>query len=456
MIRLRLSKLAALLPATLHGGDATVGGVSIDSRAVQPGDLFVALAGPRFDGHDYLDEAAEKGAVAALVSHRLTKRIPCLEVRDTRSALGTVAAAWRDRSQARVVAITGSNGKTTVKEMLAAILSQEGETLATRGNLNNDIGLPLTLCRLQEERFAVVELGANHPGEIDYLSRIARPHIALINNAGRAHLEGFGSVEGVARAKAEILSGLDPAGLFIFNADDEQAPLWRELAGERKQLTFGVHRPADVYSPADSLRLRWDARGFHSEFEVRSPRGVLQVSLALTGEHNRMNALAAIAAAMGLGIPDRSIRQGLAEVQPVAGRLAPRVASMGARVVDDSYNANPDSVRMAVEVLCQAPGRKVLVLGDLGELGQEAERLHGELGSFASARGVDMVLTCGVLSEAAARAFGEGGCHFETQEALLEVLQELLRAEDTVLVKGSRAAAMERVVAALCGEERSC
>ena len=456
MIRLRLSELAAWVPAALHGGDATVGGVSIDSSTLQPGDLFVALKGPRFDGHDYLEEAAEKGAVGALVSERLTSRIPCLEVADTRLGLGRVASAWRDRSPARVVAITGSNGKTTVKEMLAAMLSQEGQTLATRGNLNNDIGLPLTLCRLQDEKFAVLELGANHPGEIDYLSRIARPDIALINNAGRAHLEGFGSVEGVARAKAEILNGLDPSGLFIFNADDDQAPLWRELARGRRQMSFAVHRPADITSPAGSLQLHWDAEGFHSKFEVHSPRGVLQVSMALTGEHNRMNALVAIAAAQGLGVSDESILRGLAEVQPVAGRLAPRVAQTGARVVDDSYNANPDSVRMAVEVLCQAPGRRLLVLGDLGELGPEAGRLHGELGIFASDRGVDMVFTCGVLSEATARAFGTGGCHFETQEALLETLRELLRAEDTVLVKGSRAAAMEKVVAALCGEERSC
>ena len=456
MIRFRLSELASLLPARLRGGDADVAGVSIDSRTLQPGELFVALRGPRFDGHDYLDEVAGKGAAGALVSHRASERLPCLEVADTRLGLGRVAAAWRQRSPARVAAITGSNGKTTVKEMLAAMLALQGATLATRGNLNNDIGLPLTLCRLQDEANAVVELGANHPGEIGYLARIARPDVAVITNAGHAHLEGFGSVAGVARAKAEILEGLDASGLFVFNADDPHAPLWRELAGERRVLTFGVRRPADVASPEDSLRLRWDATGFHSEFEVRSPRGTLQVAMALSGEHNRMNALAAIAAAQGLGVADEHIQRGLAAVKPVAGRLAPRLAPMGARVVDDSYNANPDSVRMAVEVLCQAPGRKVLVLGDLGELGQEAEQLHGELGSFASARGVDMVLTCGVLSEAAARAFGEGGCHFETQEALLEVLQELLQAEDTVLVKGSRAAAMERVVAALCGEERSC
>ena len=456
MIRFRLSELAALIPAVLRGDDATIGGVGIDSRTLQPGSLFVALQGPRFDGHDYLDQAAEKGAVAALVSHRVSDRIACLEVRDTRAGLGSVAAAWRKRSRARVVAVTGSNGKTTVKEMLAAILSREGETLATRGNLNNDIGLPLTLCRLQDEAYAVVELGANHPGEIDYLSRIARPDIAIITNAGRAHLEGFGSVEAVARAKAEILNGLDDTGVFIFNADDEQAPLWHGLARGVRQLSFGVRRPADVTSAADSLKLHWDSKGFRSEFEVRSPRGVLQVSMALTGEHNRMNALAAIAAAQALGIPDEHIRQGLASVKPVAGRLVPRATPGGVRVVDDSYNANPDSVRMAVEVLCQAPGRKLLVLGDLGELGEAAAELHRELGIFACARGVDMIFTCGELSEMAARAFGEGGHHFESQEALLEVLQALLRPEDTVLVKGSRAAAMERVVEVLCGEGVPC
>ncbi|HIE54814.1 MAG TPA: UDP-N-acetylmuramoyl-tripeptide--D-alanyl-D-alanine ligase, partial [Chromatiaceae bacterium] len=343
----------------------------------------------------------------------------------------------------------------TVKEMLAAILSRQGDTLATEGNLNNDIGVPLTLCRLQDESFAVVELGANHPGEIGYLSRMTRPDVAVLNNAGRAHLEGFGTVEGVARAKAEIIEGLAADGVFVYNADDPYSPLWRELASGRRTLGFGTRSPADISSPRDSLHLCWNDQGFHSEFEVQTPQGMLQVSLALTGEHNRMNALAAIAAARALGVTDEAIVQGLAQVRPMAGRLSPRATSSGVRVVDDSYNGNPDSVRMAVEVLCQAPGRKLLVLGDLGELGESSVRLHGELGAYACSRGVDLMLTCGRFSQAAADAFGDAARHFDSHQALLEALDDLLQPGDTVLVKGSRAAGMEKVVAALCGEGES-
>jgi len=456
MIRFSLTELARELPAVLHGADAEVLGVGSDSRTLEPGQLFVALRGPNFDGHDYLEAAARRGAAGALVDHHVSDALPCLQVEDTRLGLGRLGALWRQKSPAQMVAVTGSNGKTTVKEMLAAILSRVDETLATRGNLNNDIGLPLTLCRLQEERFAVVELGANHPGEIGYLSRLARPDVAVLNNAGRAHLEGFGSVEAVARAKAEILEGLDGKGVFVFNADDPHAPLWRELAEGVRRIGFGVREAADVTSPAGSLELRWDEAGFHSEFEVRTPSATFRVSLALTGEHNRMNALAAIAAAHALGVPEAAMVEGLASLRPVVGRLAPRRGPKGVRVVDDSYNANPESVRMAVEVLCRAPGRRLLVLGDLGELGADAEALHGELGLHARQRGVDLLLTCGRLSRAAAESFGGGARHFDTREALVEALAELLRPGDTVLVKGSRAAAMDRVVEALCGEVQAC
>ncbi len=456
MIRFSLTELARDLPAVLHGADAEVAGVGSDSRTLEPGRLFVALRGPRFDGHDYLEAAAARGAAGALVDRRASDALPCLQVEDTRLALGRLGTLWRLRSGARVAAVTGSNGKTTVKEMLAAILSRVDRTLATRGNLNNDIGLPLTLCRLQEERFAVVEMGANHPGEIGHLSRVARPDVAVLNNAGRAHLEGFGSVEGVARAKAEILEGLADDGVFVFNADDPHAGLWRRLAAGRRVLTFGVEAAADVRSPADSLELRWDEAGFRSRFEVRTPAGAFSVSLALSGGHNRMNALAAIAAAHALEVPVEAMVEGLAALKPVAGRLNPRKGPRGVRVVDDSYNANPDSVRMAVEVLCQAPGRRLLVLGDLGELGPEAERLHRELGAFARERGIERLLTCGRLSRAAAQAFGRGAEHFDSREALVERLEGLLEQGDTVLVKGSRAAAMDEVVAALCREGEGC
>ncbi len=456
MIHFTLSDLAQRLPAVLHGADAEVLGVSSDSRSLSPGGLFVALHGPRFDGHDFLEQVAEKGAAGALVDGRVSDALPCLRVENARIGLGRLGALWREASRAQVAAVTGSNGKTTVKEMLAAILARVGETLATQGNLNNDIGLPLTLCRLQDEQFAVVEIGANHPGEISYLSRIARPRVAIINNAGRAHLEGFGTLEGVARAKGEIIEGLAADGVLVFNADDPHAPLWREMAGQRGKITFGVEKAADVSSPAGSLELAWNETGFNSRFEVRVGDETFTVALALAGAHNRMNALAAIAAAHAMGVPRRAMIEGLADLKPVAGRLAPRKGVKGVWVVDDSYNANPDSVRRAAEVLATAPGRKLLVLGDLGELGGEAEALHRELGEQIYHQGVDLLFTCGALSRAASEAFGGGASHFDSREALVDALLPRLEPGDTVLVKGSRAARMEQVVEALCREVAAC
>ena len=456
MIAFRLSELAPRLGARHLGADAEIGAVSTDTRSLQPGDLFVALVGERFDGHDYLDIARQKGASAALVSRPLDMSLPRLEVADTRCALGVLARSWRERSPARVVAITGSNGKTTVKELTAAVLGRGGEVMATRGNLNNDIGLPLTLTRLQEQRYAVVELGANHPGEIDYLTRIACPDVAVLNNAGRAHLEGFGSLDGVARAKAEILNGLSPDGVFVFNADDRYAPLWRSLAAGRHTSLFGMDRPADISSDADGAWLVWDAHGFRQRFAVRTPAGELEVELQLAGRHNRMNALAATAAALSAGADLDAVRDGLAAVAPVRGRLCPVPGRDGLRLVDDSYNANPDSVAAAIEVLSSAPGRRALVLGDLAELGAGAESLHTEVGRRARAAGVDRLYTCGRLSAAASGAFGAGACHFDEQAALVAALEDELRAGDTVLVKGSRSAGMERVVAALATEAATC
>jgi UDP-N-acetylmuramoyl-tripeptide--D-alanyl-D-alanine ligase len=340
--------------------------------------------------------------------------------------------------------------------MLSAILARMGNTLATMGNLNNDIGLPLTLCRLQDEIFAVVELGANHPGEIDYLSRIARPDVAVLNNAGRAHLEGFGNLDGVARAKAEILNGLAEDGVFIYNADDPYASLWRELADGYASLGFGLDASADVRSPEPESRLVWDAAGYHSEFTVLTPGGRLDIHLNLPGEHNRLNALAAIAAAQVLGASRQDIEAGLAALKPVPGRLQSRCGRGGMRIIDDSYNANPDSVHMAIEVLRQAPGRRVLVLGDLGELGEDSAALHQELGRMARQGGVECLFTCGGLSAHCSREFGDGAQHFAAREALLSHLGKVLVATDTVLIKGSRAAAMEEVVQALCEEDDPC
>jgi UDP-N-acetylmuramoyl-tripeptide--D-alanyl-D-alanine ligase len=444
-----LSQIAKALGGRLIGEDVSVGSISTDSRTLGPGELFVALQGPNFDGHDYLDIALQQGARAALVSRDTGHPLPQVLVGDTRIGLGRLGMLWRDACHAKVLAITGSNGKTTLKEMSAAILAEAGSVLATRGNLNNDIGVPLTLCRLADEDYAVIELGANHAGEIDYLTRLVRPDVAVLNNAGRAHLEGFGSLEGVARAKAEIMHGLGSDGIFVFNADDRFAGLWRELASGRRTLSFGMRQPADVHSPVTAAELYWDVAGFAMHFPVSGPSGEFEVRLALAGEHNRMNALAACAAAVALGIAPAQIAAGLATVKPVAGRLCPLPGLGGARLVDDSYNANPESVAAAIAVLAAAPGRRTLVLGDLAELGKGASGLHAELGERAREAGIDRLFACGDLSGATVRSFGAGARHFTDQQDLIDSLTETLGSDDSVLVKGSRSARMDRVVEAL-------
>lgn len=456
MVEFQLQELAGMLKATHTGENVSIRSVSTDSRSLRPGDMFVALHGPSFDGHHYVRTAAERQASAALISMPVATSMPCLQVADTRLALGQLAARWRGRAVARVIAVTGSNGKTTVKEMLAAILAQQGSVLATLGNLNNDIGLPLTLTRLQDEDFAVVELGANHAGEIDYLSRMARPDVAVLNNAGRAHLEGFGSVEGVARAKLEIVNGLAEDGVFIFNADDNFAELWRQAASDYRQLSFGVQQSADVSSEPGGMLVKWHEHGFSSEFEVHTPAGVLQVNMQLVGEHNRLNALAAVAAAQVFGVDESSITAGLSGLQSVPGRLCLTSGCYGARLIDDSYNANPDSVSVAIEVLASAPGRRSLVLGDLAELGPEQVALHTQIGEQAKAAGIDQLFTCGQLSQAASSSFGRGARHFPDTEQLVDALQQYMGAEDSVLIKGSRAAAMDQVVSRLSAGGSAC
>jgi len=456
MINMTLTETAGILNGHLVGTDATFSSVSTDSRNLQPGQLFVALGGPNFDGHDYIPQVRQAGAAGAMVQRELDTDLPCVQVGDTLKGLGQLASAWRSRSGARVAAVTGSNGKTTVKEMLAAILVRKGTVLATQGNLNNEIGLPLTLLRLQEEEFAVVEMGANHPGEIETLSRIAAPDVALITNAGRAHLEGFGTVEGVARAKGEIALGLGRAGTLVFNADDDWAGLWRELAAARPVCTFGFDPSADVSTSEHSLRSEWRSDGFYNCFKVRTPEGGLEVELGLAGLHNCRNALAAIAVAGLMGANHEEMRSGLAEVKPVAGRLNPMLGKGGVYLIDDSYNANPDSVTAAIEVLAgsDASGRRFLVLGELAELGAGVEQIYRELGDLARTAGIERLYAVGVAADAA-ESFGDGGRGFHDRQQLIITLSNELRSGDMVLVKGSRKAAMEAVIHALSHGEES-
>jgi UDP-N-acetylmuramoyl-tripeptide--D-alanyl-D-alanine ligase len=447
-----LSEAAALVGGHIEGSDVPLNSVGKDSRLDCTGQLFVALRGDRFDAHDFVAEASRNGAVAALVERRVEVDLPQWIVDDTRLVLGRLAAAWRDRFTGRVIAITGSNGKTTCKEMIAAMLGQVGSVHASAGNLNNDIGMPLALLSARSQDFLVLEMGASHPGEISYLTRIGRPHIAIITNAGRAHLEGFGSVEGVARAKGEIAQGLPADGTFVVPSDSPWTGLWQELAAGRPVLTCGPDDCADVRAEVDAVGSVWDEDGFRTSFRVRSGGSDLDLNLRLAGMHNVRNALIAVGVASLLGVGPKAIRAGLTGLKPLAGRLYPRRSKEGLRLIDDSYNANPESVQAGIDVLMSLPGRHLLVLGDLGELGPEAEELHRRVGEAARAAGVDALYTVGKLSTLAAEAFGLGGKHFSDQASLISDLRVRLRTDDLVLVKGSRLATMERVADALCGK----
>jgi UDP-N-acetylmuramoyl-tripeptide--D-alanyl-D-alanine ligase len=467
MSMMRLSEAARAIPARLRGEDRAFESVSTDTRTLAPRTLFVALKGERFDGHDFLGEAAAKRAAGALVlepppdTGDAAGSLPLLIVEDTRLALGALAAYWRRKFSMPLVALTGSNGKTTVKEMLASILREAvaaesgipgpaSRVLSTRGNLNNDIGVPLTLLELRpDHRYAVVEMGMNHAGEIRYLTRLAAPDVALINNAGPAHLEFFGSVEAIARAKGEIFEGLPPGGTAVINADDRHAGLWRNLAGDRRIVEFGLSSPAAVSA-------RYALRYLESEIVVHTPHGEAQAVLKAPGLHNVRNALAASAAATALEVPAPAIARGLAGYAGVKGRLQRKAARNGATLIDDTYNANPESVRAAAGVLAQASGRKILVLGDMGELGAGAPQMHAEVGALARESGIDRLLTLGELAEHAARAFGAGGRHFTRIEDLLAEVESALAPGVTVLVKGSRFMQMERVVKAFATGDSAC
>ena len=445
---LLLSEVAPALHARLVGADVAFSAVSTDSRKIEAGQLFVALTGPNFDGHDYLAEVAAKGAVAALVEREVAgSDLPQLVVSDSRVGLGRLGALNRNAFSQPLAAVTGSSGKTTVKEMLASILRAglQGPVLATRGNLNNDLGAPLTLLELAPEHVgAVIELGANHVGEIAYTVSLTRPQVTIITNAGNAHVGEFGGPDKIVEAKGEILEGLAADGIAVLNRDDKAFATWQARANGRQVLSFALRdQAADVYAS----ELWRDARGC-AGFALAGSAGAARIQLNLLGEHNVANALAAAAAAHALGVPLVGIQTGLESLQPVKGRAVAQLATNGARVIDDTYNANPISMCAAVDILAAFSGRTVLVLGDMGELGEWAEQGHRDVGAYAAGK-VDALYAVGPLMAHAVKAFGTQGQHFADQASLIAALGRE-SGDTTILIKGSRSAAMEKVVAALC------
>jgi len=439
MMTMQLSEAASVLSARMSGPDVAFRGIGTDSRKPMPGALFFALQGPNFDGHGFVEAAQAQGAAAAAVNRPVAASLPQLRVADTRLALGRLAASWRHRFDLPLVAITGSNGKTTVRAMTESILSRCGRALSTQGNLNNDIGLPLTLARLgSDDRFAVIEMGASHPGEIDYLAALAAPTIGVVTNAGPAHLEGFGDLDGVARAKGELFARLGSDAVAVINADDPHAPLWRSLA-QCRQVEFGLQ-------PGAAVTAHWQGDVAGSDLQLVTPRGEVTLRLPLPGRHNVMNALAASAAAQAAGAGLAEIRDGLEALAPVAGRFNVHALPRAITVIDDTYNANPGSLQVALDVLARAPGARWLVLGDMGELGETGSELHRRAGELARQAGVTRLFTLGELAARAAQGFGAGATACDSLEQLLDALHGAPGGPLHILVKGSRRMRMERVV----------
>ncbi|MBL8427730.1 MAG: UDP-N-acetylmuramoyl-tripeptide--D-alanyl-D-alanine ligase [Dechloromonas sp.] len=446
-----LSQIAAAVNGRLVGADVTVEGVSTDTRAIAKGALFIALAGERFDAHDFLDQAMAAGAGALLVADagKLPAGVSAVVVDDTRLALGRLAAAWRARFALPVIAVTGSNGKTTTKEMIAAILkaAHGAAVLSTRGNLNNDIGLPLTLLGLSAaHRAAVIEMGMNHPGEIAYLAPIGAPTVALVTNAQRAHLEGMGDLDEVAREKGAIFSGLPAEGVAVINADDSYAGYWRGVAAGRPVRSFAIDGAADVVGKVRQ-------HGLETAIDLSAPEGEVHIALRIPGRHNAGNAVAAAAACLAAGVPLAAVAAGLESFSGVKGRLQRRAGKLGAEILDDTYNANPDSVRAGIDVLASTIGRKLLILGDMGEIGEACAQYHDEIGGYAKSQGVDLLFALGEATKAAVRNFGDGARHFCHVDKLIAAADKELGPDTTVLVKGSRFMKMERVADALAAEE---
>ena len=461
MMPLTLAQMAdqmrTSLGATLHNGDVSFSRVTTDTRQLQAGDLFVALRGERFDAHDFLAEAAAKGVCGLVVeSFDANVALPQLVVSNTMLALGQIAACNRAAFSGPLIAITGSSGKTTVKTMLTCILRERGAVLATQGNLNNHIGVPLTLLQLEpKHEYAVIEMGASGLGEIAYLCSLATPSIAMINNVMPAHIAGFGSIDNVAIAKAEIYQGLIANGAAIVNLDDRYAAQWLAQLTDKQVIKVSLqNESADCF--ARDIKVTADGVTFVIVIRQES----MSVQLNALGEHSVRNALMAAACACAAGANIQQIRNGLQKFTPVAGRMTRQTGLKGMQVIDDSYNANPGSVRAAIDVLAAQEGTRVLVLGDMGELGNDAEQLHADLGAYARARGIDKLLTVGVLSQHASEAFAGAGLasgaqHFAEQQTLIYALASMANKNMTVLIKGSRSAKTDLIVRALCDSSTS-
>lgn len=449
MIQMTLAQMANLLGLNTVSVDKEFQGLSIDTRTLQPGNLFIALPGSRVDGHDFIDKALQKGATAALVTHQIASPLPQFIVPDPVAALGTLAATWRQQYNIPIVAVTGSNGKTTLKNMISSIMvaacqNQDMHVLATHGTFNNHLGLPLTLARLNKQhRYAVIELGMSNFGEIEYLTNLTKPSVAVITNAAAAHLEGVGDIAGVARAKGEIFSGLSSSGMAILNRDDAFYTFWRELIKHRHYLTFGFHPDADVSVISQEHNAQQQA------ITIRTGQGNITLNLALLGKHNILNTLAAIATALSIGIDLEAIKLGIEKVKPAPGRLQLHSLANGVNIIDDTYNANPFSLQAAINTLATFSGKKMLVLGDMKGLGQDAEALHQAAAEAIRAAGIDYLFTYGELSATTAQAFGDNAYHFNDQKKLIDALKPFLASQITILIKGSRAMQMEKVVAEL-------
>jgi len=453
-MKMMLSEIAGLVQGKLTGEDVEVSSISIDTRAIQPGQLYVAIKGHNFDGNEFVRQAEQAGAIAAIVHPGFSAGIPHIVVADTRLALAELAGAWRKKVDVLAVGVTGSNGKTTVKEMAAAILAVKGKVLFTKGNLNNDIGVPLTLLGLNEEhQYAVIEMGANHAGEIAFTSHYTQADVVILNNAGAAHIEGFGSLDGVAKAKGEIFETLKPEGIAVINRDDKYYAYWKGLLGNRKFLSFGLHEDAQVR--AEDISTETLDRAFATTFNLITEKGSIGIVLRLAGQHNVVNALAATAAALALGFSLQEIKQGLETVKPVTGRLQPLLSRFGNIVIDDTYNGNATSLKAGIDVLINCSGKPWLVLGAFGELGLDSPKFHQEIGQLVKASGVVRLLAVGKDAQHAVQAYGAGADFFDTQEQLIGVLKQELKGDETILIKGSRSQRMENIAAALVDNFRT-